>query len=548
MFRNRLAMSAFVFLCTIFSAAPMKQVNAATPPNFAPPPAVPQITQSINPAQLSPMQTGVRPEATAANDLGAVANDFALNDMLLLLHRPDASEQALDAFMAEQTTPGSPNYHHWLTAEQVGEFGPAQSDINTIVSWLQSQGFTINRVHADGMMIDFSGTAGQVRQAFHTEVDNLNVDGVAHIANMSVPEIPSALVPAVVGIVSIDDFKLHANFKPKPAYTFGSGPTYAVVPADLATIYNFGPLFSAGVNGTGQTIALIEDEDPYSTADFDKFRSTFGLPAFVAAPGYPSYTAVHPSCTDPGDSGDGTDEEIALDVEYAGASAPYAALQMVSCGDSGTSTFGGLIAMQNLNSANDPTMLWSLSYGDCEAANGASRNAAYVSTYQTAAARGVSVFVASGDEGAASCDANRLMPPRHRCQRLYARLHTTFLSAAPISATIIRPTTRPPTGAPRILRPTARRFPTSTRFRGTFPAPTRSLRHMRKASATVTGRAMDLGRLQQLTIKARVFDDGFRSGGPSNVCASGTPSTRKRRAAVAPARQAGVAVGARQSL
>ena len=360
-----------------------------------------QITQAIDPSQLSPMPTGVRAEANAANDRGLVDDGLQLDNLLMVLHRPDISEQALDDYMAEQLDPDSPNYHQWLTAEQVGEYGPAADDIDAVGSWLQSQGFTINQVSADGMTIDFSGTAGYVKNAFHTEVHQLSVNGDTHIANISQPQIPSALAPVVVGIVSINDFRpnTQARKRQMPAYTYtsGSNQEYKLVPADLATIYNLNPLFSAGIDGTGQTIVLIEDSDVYSTADISTFRSTFGLPANT-------FATVHPNCTDPGDPDNGTDFEVELDIEYAGAAAPGANLKLASCAD--TSTFGGLIAMQNLNTANDAARLWSISYGYCEAGNGQSNNAAYSSTYQTAAARGVSVFVAAGDEGAASCDAN----------------------------------------------------------------------------------------------------------------------------------------------
>ncbi len=412
MFRQHALPAMLAFLCTISSgptllaadvaAADSPKTNAATPQStFVP--AAPQITQAIDSNQLIAMSNNVRPEATAANDAGRVADSLPLENMLLLLHRPDDQEQALEQFMADQLDPESPNYHQWLTAEQVGEYGPAQSDIDTLTSWLQSQGFTINQIHADGMTIDFSGTAGQVAQSFRTEIHNLDVDGAAHIANMSVPEIPAALAPAVVGVVSLNDFRPHTNFKPRPQYTI-SDSLHAIVPADLATIYNLNPLFNGSprIDGTGQTIVLLEEEDPFTVNDINTFRSTFGLPALGT-----KYSAVHPgNCTDPGNLQDGTDGEVELDIEWAGAAAPGAALHMASCADSNT-TFGVLIAAQRLNSANDAAKLWSVSYGLCEAEQGTTLNAAFVSTYQTAAARGVSVFVSSGDEGASSCDANQ---------------------------------------------------------------------------------------------------------------------------------------------
>ena len=87
----------------------------------------------------------------------------------------------------------------------------AAQDLATITGWLKSHGFTVNRVYPNGIVIDFSGTAGQVREAFHTEIHNLEVNGAAHIANMSDPRIPAALAPAVVGVVSLNDFMPRAD-------------------------------------------------------------------------------------------------------------------------------------------------------------------------------------------------------------------------------------------------------------------------------------------------------------------------------------------------
>src|SRR5208282_910882 len=144
------------------------------------------------------------------------------------------------------------------------QFGPAASDIQTITGWLQRHGFTVNLVYPNGMVIDFSGTAGQIRTTFRTEIHNLSVNGVAHIANMTDPEIPAALAPAVVGVVSLNDFRPNPMVIPKTQETTGN--KYAVTPPDLATIYNFNPLFNIGISGQGQTINLIEATDLYATS------------------------------------------------------------------------------------------------------------------------------------------------------------------------------------------------------------------------------------------------------------------------------------------
>ena len=348
-----------------------------------------------------------RPEARLINDRGALPADFALQHMQLLLKRPPATEAALASFVDSLQDPASPNYHHWLSAAEYGaQFGPAESDVAAVIAWLSAHGFTVYGVAPGRMTIDFSGTAAQIGAAFHTEMHRLTVNGVNHIANMSDPAVPVALSGVITGIVSLSDFRPHTNFRQRPNYTFtADGGTYqAVVPGDLATIYNLTPLFTAGISGAGQTVVVIEDTDVYSTADWTTFRAKFGLSAYTSG----SFAQVHPAgsnaCGAPGVV-PGNEGEAELDAEWSSAAAPNATIELAACADT-TTNFGGLLALQNLLEETSPPAIVSISYGECEAANGAAGNAAFNTTYEQAVAEGVSVFVSSGDEGAASCDAD----------------------------------------------------------------------------------------------------------------------------------------------
>ncbi len=369
------------------------------------------ITQNVDDSKLVTLAGNTRPEANKQNDRGSVADGLSMEHMLLQLKRSPQQERQLLQFIEKLQDRSSPTFHQWLTAKQYGErFGLATQDLDVITRWLESYGFKVNVVYENGTLIDFSGTAGQVQAAFHTEIHQLDVKGVKHIANMSDPRIPAALAPAIVGVVSLHDFRPHTNYKPRANYTGGDtcffGTCYYVVPADLAMIYNLNPLFTASISGQGQTIVVVEDTDVFSTADWTTFRSTFGLSTYTDG----SFTQIHPApptgtnnCTDPGVNGD--DGEAILDAEYSSAAAPSAAIELASCAD--TATFGGLIAIQNLlNESTTPPAIMSMSYGECEVFNGASSNAAFSLAFQQAVTEGVSVFVSSGDEGAASCDAN----------------------------------------------------------------------------------------------------------------------------------------------
>src|SRR6202451_2333637 len=164
------------------------------------------ITSAVNENSRVTLEGNTRPEANAKNDRGLVADDLTLQHMQLQLRRPAEQEAALEQYIEDLQTPGSTNYHQWLNAQQFGQYGLAKQDLETIKTWLQSHGFTV-MVYANGVVIDFSGTAGMVRQAFQTEIHNLDVNGKSHIANMSDPRIPAALAPAIVGITSLNDFR-----------------------------------------------------------------------------------------------------------------------------------------------------------------------------------------------------------------------------------------------------------------------------------------------------------------------------------------------------
>ncbi len=340
------------------------------------------------------------------NDLGSVSDDLSLDHMMLQLKRSPAQEQAVANFIDDLHNPNSPNFHNWLSATDFGEkFGLAEADVQAVTGWLESRGFTVNSVYPNGMVIDFSGNAGQVRRAFHTSIHNVEVHGVRHIANVSDPAIPEALGPAVAGVVSMHDFRPRKMAHPKYTFTFEGQPLQAVVPNDLATIYDFNPLFAKGITGSGQTIAVVEDTNLYRSSDWTTFRTAFGLAQYTSG----SLATVHPApssgftnCGNPGVNSN--DDEAILDAEWATAAAPGAAVVVASCADTAV-TPGIYVAPLNLVNQTAPPAIISISYGACEAENGASANAALNALYQQAVAEGISVFVAAGDEGAASCDA-----------------------------------------------------------------------------------------------------------------------------------------------
>jgi len=136
------------------------------------------VTQNIDETKLVELHGNTRPEAKAEHDRGPVDDDVLLEHMLLQLRRPTEKDEDLQEFLDELQKPGSPNFHRWISAREFGErFGPSDRDLDKITNWLEAHRFTINVVYPSGLVIDFTGTAGQVRKAFHTEIHHLNVNG-----------------------------------------------------------------------------------------------------------------------------------------------------------------------------------------------------------------------------------------------------------------------------------------------------------------------------------------------------------------------------------
>jgi subtilase family serine protease len=377
------------------------------------PNAAARIVDAIDEAKRVPL-AGQSPRfANANNDQGAVSDSFPMEHLLLQLRRGPAEEEALEREIDELQDQASGKYHQWLSAEELGtRFGPAQGDVDAVVRWLGVHEFRVNSISKNGLMIDVSGTAGQLREAFHTEIHNYIVNGKNHIANASVPEVPAALASVVVGFTSLHDMMPKPLLiRPKTNFTFPCNGCpngfdgvvfYDEAPADLATIYNATPLYTAKtpITGKGQTVVVLEDTDILS-ADVAKFRSSFGLSKYSG-----TFTQIHPGtgCKDPGRAE--AEGEAALDAEWAGAVAPDAKVELASCADT-TTNFGGFIAAQNLLDSKSPPPIMSLSYGQCEVQNGPAgigSNPFINALWQQAAIEGVSVFVSTGDGSAAVCD------------------------------------------------------------------------------------------------------------------------------------------------
>lgn len=397
-----------LLLCFLFLIPLAAWPQAASPQS--------RIVDRVNDSALVTLRGNTHPLAQPQFDQGAAPPDLPMARILLVLKRSDAQESALQQLLDDQQDRNSTSYHQWLTPDQFGQqFGPSDQDIQAVASWLQSHGFQVAPISRGRTVLEFSGTAAQVQQAFHAEIHKYTVSGENHWANASDPQIPAALTPVVEGVTS-----LH-NFPKQPAYHLGGvfsrskatghimslQPSYSVPnacggvtcyflgPYDFATIYNVLPLWSttpAAFDGTGQNIAILGESNinPQDVADF---RNLFGLP--------PNVPNVIIDSADPG-LVSMSETEADLDVEWSGAVARGATINLVIAQPTEATSGVDLAAVRAVEDNVAPVI--SESFLQCELFLGAAGNSFQNSIREQAAAQGITFLTASGDQGSAGCD------------------------------------------------------------------------------------------------------------------------------------------------
>jgi subtilase family serine protease len=282
--------------------------------SFAAPPN--RIAGPIDSSRVKAVTGNLHRLAQAKYDQGPVDPAMRMEYMQVIF-QPSAAQQAdLDQLLIDQQNPSAAAYRRWLTPEQFGDrFGLSASDQSKIVAWLASEGFTIDETARGRNWVAFSGTAAQVSKSLHTEIHKLNVNGKAHYANMTAPSVPEAIAVVVGGIIGLHDFHPQSGAKFNPQYTSSAG-THSLAPEDFATIYDIGPLYTGGIDGTGVNIAIVGQSD-ILLSDMRAFRTRYGLPA--KDPVQMLYGGGDPGFND-------AQVEANLDLQWSGAVAPNATI------------------------------------------------------------------------------------------------------------------------------------------------------------------------------------------------------------------------------
>ncbi|MFG2841825.1 protease pro-enzyme activation domain-containing protein [Kitasatospora sp. NPDC048296] len=350
--------------------------QAATAPHATPRVALPN---TVNPAVAHSEKKGDVP----AEQQISVAVSLKLRNA-----------DALDRFLTAVTTPGSPQFGKYLTPEQFSaQFGPAQQDVEKVKAYLAAQGLTVGDVSANRQVINAHGTAAQISQAFGTH-ESSYVDPQlqrAFFANDDAASIPADLAGVVQGVSGLDNHAVRKTHLAKPNAVTPSAATATpsgMSPAQYTGAYN---LNKTGADGTGTTVALWEF-DGYKSSDLTTYDSQFGLTG-------PAVSTVSVDGANY-DSAPGQGEgEVELDSEIVRGAAPKATQLIYEAPNNDQ----GEIDMANKIVADNKASVISISWGSCEPDTTAASMTAVDNAFKQAAAQGISIFSASGDDGSRDC-------------------------------------------------------------------------------------------------------------------------------------------------
>jgi subtilase family serine protease len=373
-----------------------------------------RITQAIDDRDTTQLRGTLHPLLQHATDQGRMDGGIQLESVSLTFKRTAAQEAAVEKLLAEQQDPKSANYHKWLTPEQYADhFGLSTADLDKVVSWLQSEGFTVNRVARGRTQVWFTGSVSQIETVFRTEMHRYIVNGENHFAHSTELAVPAALADVVLGVHGLSDFRPRAKAhvrkvspeEVKANFTSSISGNHYLVPDDIATIYDLQTLYTKGFDGNGQQFVVV-GQSAINTADLDAFRSAANLPARTSA----NFNQVLVPNSGTSTVVTGDVDESSLDLEWSAGVARGATEIFVYVGNS--SNFSVFDSFQYSIDNNLGSVI-SMSYGNCEQAFPSTNVQMLQQLTQQANTQGQTISAASGDFGAADCETTDAIPATH---------------------------------------------------------------------------------------------------------------------------------------
>jgi kumamolisin len=268
-----------------------------------------------------------------AVDQGALQELSAAESISVTVALRLSDVDAAESLLASLSTPGNPQYHQFLTAEQfVARFGPSKSDVAKVVAALSKSGLTVTQTTATTLRA--TGVPAAIERAFAVSLHSYSVPsrgplaGYTYHAPLTRPTVPaevSSLVAAVVGLDSRPAFRplsTHATLKQVTTRPAGSSSTLSpfgsLTVTDFANLYDVEPLYQRGVTGRGRTLGIMSLAS-FTPSDVFAYWSSLGLKVD------PNRLKIINVDGGPGAISDAAGSlETTLDIEQSGGIAPGA--------------------------------------------------------------------------------------------------------------------------------------------------------------------------------------------------------------------------------
>jgi kumamolisin len=292
-----------------------------------------------------------------------------------------------------------PGQRRYLTRQELAaEHGASPEDIAKVEAFARQHGLKVVQSNAGRRLVRLEGTVNAFNKAFGVNLESCRVGGEVYRMRTGPVHVPTDLADVVQAVVGLDD-----RTQAWPHFRIGkaTGATLNVAtsarplaPTEVARLYNS----PTGLDGSGQTIGIIELGGGFRQEELRKYFSGLGVrtPEVVAV-------GVDGGQNSPGDDPldpENSDVEVLLDIEVAGAVAPGARLVVYFAPDASGQSFLNAISQAVNDDDNKPTVI-SISWGGPESASTRQFQKEFDQVLQAAAHLGITVCVASGDDGSA---------------------------------------------------------------------------------------------------------------------------------------------------
>jgi kumamolisin len=290
-----------------------------------------------------------------------------------------------------------PQDRTYLTRQEFEQqFGATPQDIQTVSNFATAYSLTVVESIPAERLVVLSGTSGQLNVAFHVELMNYNSPQGSYYSYSGPVQIPDYLSGIVLGVLGLDDRRQATRYPmPQAASTAPPAPSYT--PPQLADLYDF----PAGLDGTGQCVAIIELGGGFLASDLQGYFSELKLPLPNV-----NFVPVHGVSNDPGGPSKDCDGEVTGDIETIGGIAPGASI-VVYFGPNTERGFFDALSRAVHDGNNNPFII-SVSWGDSESSYAVLTRKLFDEALQVAAALGVTVCCASGDLGSTNGETDGL--------------------------------------------------------------------------------------------------------------------------------------------